>query len=148
MIDLHCHILPNIDDGPKSIEQSLKMASVLEQSGYKQVVATPHAVPGTHWMPSPASIRERVAELNQALRDESIQVTIIYWTVSWLSGIWLASNVHVPWFFWLVPIVLGILCAITLWKRALVRSTSICFVIVGLCRIIYPKSVLGILIKC
>lgn len=77
MIDLHCHILPNIDDGPKSIDQSLEMARVFEQAGYQQVVATPHAVPGTSWMPSPATIRERVAQLNQALRDEGIQLTVL-----------------------------------------------------------------------
>jgi len=77
MIDLHCHILPNIDDGPKSIQQSLEMARIFEQAGYKQVIATPHAVPGTSWMPSPAAIRERVAELNQAIQDESIQLTIL-----------------------------------------------------------------------
>ncbi len=53
------------------------MAQVFEKNGYEQVVATPHAVPGTHWMPSPAAIRERVAELNQALRDESIQLTVL-----------------------------------------------------------------------
>jgi len=77
MIDLHCHILPGIDDGSKSMEQSLEMARVFEQAGYEQVVTTPHTVPGTSWMPSPATIRERVAELNQAIRDESIQLTVL-----------------------------------------------------------------------
>ena len=88
MIDLHCHILPNIDDGPKSIEQSLKMAQILEKAGYSHVVATPHAVPGTHWMPSPAAIREGVAELNQALQDEGIELTV-------LSGMELALDPQV-----------------------------------------------------
>lgn len=41
------------------------------------MVATPHAVPGTSWMPFPATIRERVAELNQAIRDEGIQLTVL-----------------------------------------------------------------------
>jgi protein-tyrosine phosphatase len=77
MIDLHCHILPKIDDGSKSIKQSLEMAQVFEQAGYQQVAATPHTVPGTRWMPSPAAIRERVAELNQAIRDKSIQLTVL-----------------------------------------------------------------------
>ena len=89
MIDLHCHILPDIDDGPKSIDQSLEMARGFEEAGYEQVVATPHAVPGTHWMPSPATIRERVAELNQALRDEGIQLTI-------LPGMEIALDPQIP----------------------------------------------------
>ena len=89
MIDLHCHILPDIDDGPKSIDQSLAMARGFEEAGYEQVVATPHAVPGTHWMPSPAAIRERVAELNQALQDEGIQLTI-------LPGMEIALDPQIP----------------------------------------------------
>jgi protein-tyrosine phosphatase len=89
MIDLHCHILPNIDDGPKSIKQSLEMARIFEKAGYEKVVATPHAVPGTHWMPSPATIRERVAELNQALQYESIHLTV-------LPGMEIALDPQVP----------------------------------------------------
>jgi len=77
MIDLHCHILHGIDDGSKSMEQSLEMARVFQQAGYQQVVATPHTVPGTTWMPAPATIRERVAELNQALRDQGTQLTVL-----------------------------------------------------------------------
>ena len=45
-------------------------------AGYKQVVATPHAVPGTHWMPSPANIEKRVDELNRALGDEGIGLSV------------------------------------------------------------------------
>jgi protein-tyrosine phosphatase len=89
MIDLHCHILPGIDDGPKSMDQSLAMACVFEQAGYEQVVATPHAVPGTSWMPSPATIRELVAELNQALRDQGILLTV-------LPGMEIALDPHIP----------------------------------------------------
>ena len=77
MIDLHNHILPNIDDGPKTIDQSIEMARIMAKAGYRQVVATPHAVPGTHWMPSPSDIEERVAELNQALQDEDMELTIL-----------------------------------------------------------------------
>lgn len=89
MIDLHCHILPGIDDGSKSMEQSLEMARVYEQAGYEQVVATPHAVPRTSWMPSPATIRERVAELNQAIRDQGIQLTV-------LPGMEIALDPQIP----------------------------------------------------
>jgi len=76
-IDLHCHILPGIDDGAKSMEQSLQLARIYEQAGYDRVVATPHAVPGTSWMPSPATIKEHLAELNQAIRFEGILLNVL-----------------------------------------------------------------------
>lgn len=43
MIDIHAHILPGIDDGAKSLEESLIMAEMAVQSGVRVLVATPHS---------------------------------------------------------------------------------------------------------
>jgi protein-tyrosine phosphatase len=43
MVDLHCHILPGIDDGPDSMEESLAMAECAIADGITHVVATPHS---------------------------------------------------------------------------------------------------------
>jgi protein-tyrosine phosphatase len=43
MIDVHCHILPGLDDGPESIETSLAMAESAIADGITHVVATPHS---------------------------------------------------------------------------------------------------------
>ena len=42
MIDIHSHILPNIDDGAKNTEMSLEMAQSYIENGYTEVIATPH----------------------------------------------------------------------------------------------------------
>jgi protein-tyrosine phosphatase len=42
MIDIHCHILPGIDDGPEKIETTLEMLSMAEKDGITHIVATPH----------------------------------------------------------------------------------------------------------
>ena len=42
MIDFHCHVIPKIDDGASSVEESLKILSMLEGQGIKKVIATPH----------------------------------------------------------------------------------------------------------
>jgi len=42
MIDIHCHILPGLDDGAKSMEQALEMARMAVGDGIKIIVATPH----------------------------------------------------------------------------------------------------------
>ncbi len=77
MIDLHCHILPGIDDGPKTLKESLVMARIFEQAGYSHVVATPHAVPGTTWMPKPEEIRSQLTELNQAIAKNGIKLKVL-----------------------------------------------------------------------
>jgi len=46
MVDLHCHILPGIDDGPDNLEESLAMAEDAIADGITHVAATPHASDG------------------------------------------------------------------------------------------------------
>lgn len=43
MIDIHCHILPEVDDGPKSWETAESMCRMAVQDGIEHIVATPHA---------------------------------------------------------------------------------------------------------
>ena len=42
MIDIHAHILPNVDDGSNGMEESLKMLKDAEQQGITDVILTPH----------------------------------------------------------------------------------------------------------
>ena len=44
--DLHCHYLPNIDDGVRSIDEGLALCRGLRELGFSTVVATPHMRPG------------------------------------------------------------------------------------------------------
>lgn len=48
MIDLHCHILPGVDDGPHSPEESLEMARIAVKDGIRAIVATPHTLNGLY----------------------------------------------------------------------------------------------------
>jgi protein-tyrosine phosphatase len=43
MVDLHCHILPGLDDGPQTIEESVEMAQAAIADGITHIVATPHS---------------------------------------------------------------------------------------------------------
>lgn len=42
MIDTHSHILPELDDGSKSVDESIKMLQVLKEQGITHIIATPH----------------------------------------------------------------------------------------------------------
>jgi protein-tyrosine phosphatase len=63
MIDIHCHILPGLDDGPKEQEMSFEMAEMAVAEGITHVVATPHASPAHQFVPE--LIDERRNELQR-----------------------------------------------------------------------------------
>jgi protein-tyrosine phosphatase len=74
MVDLHHHLLPGLDDGPKDLETSIAMARMAAEDGITHVVATPHA--SNRFSFDPAAIAERAAALRQALAAESIPLTV------------------------------------------------------------------------
>jgi protein-tyrosine phosphatase len=47
-VDIHCHILPGLDDGPARIEESLRMLEIARKDGVSSIVATPHIKVGVH----------------------------------------------------------------------------------------------------
>lgn len=47
-IDIHTHILPEVDDGARTMEESMQMLDLLYQQGVRTVVATPHFEPGSN----------------------------------------------------------------------------------------------------
>ena len=65
MVDLHCHILPGIDDGAQTIEDSLAMARDAIQDGITCVVGTPHASTQYHF--DYAKVRAAREELQNRL---------------------------------------------------------------------------------
>ncbi len=70
MIDLHCHVLPGIDDGPATIEGSLEIARRAAAAGTHVLVATPHV--SWRYRNDAATIAELVAELNERLAREEV----------------------------------------------------------------------------
>ena len=70
MIDLHCHVLPGIDDGPATVEGSLELARLAAAGGTDVLVATPHV--SWRYRNDAATIAERVAELNERLASEEV----------------------------------------------------------------------------
>lgn len=54
MIDLHCHLLPGVDDGSRTVEQSVRVLTAMRESGVTAVCLTPHHTVGhlSHGIPS------------------------------------------------------------------------------------------------
>ncbi len=61
-IDIHCHCLPGVDDGPERMEESLRMLVTAYRDGIRSIVATPHYYPGQN-NASPEQIREKLWQL-------------------------------------------------------------------------------------
>src|ERR1700693_4817979 len=51
MIDIHCHLLPNLDDGAESLEMACAMAEMAIEDGITHVIGTPHASPAFPFVP-------------------------------------------------------------------------------------------------
>ena len=73
MVDLHCHILPGLDDGPKTMEDSLAMAEDAIADGITHVVATPHA--SSSYSFDFALVRAAHKELSARLGDRLVLAT-------------------------------------------------------------------------
>jgi len=77
MIDLHCHLLPGVDDGAVDLPASLAMARIAVADGIKVVACTPHIYPGMYENTGPA-IRRAVAELQSRLDEAAIPLRLTY----------------------------------------------------------------------
>jgi protein-tyrosine phosphatase len=75
VIDLHSHILPGIDDGAGTIEQSLELARIMVDAGTEAVAATPHV--RDDYPTSPKTMERLVAQLQGALADHDVALRLL-----------------------------------------------------------------------
>ncbi|MEK4870704.1 tyrosine-protein phosphatase [Niallia sp. FSL W8-1348] len=76
MIDIHSHILPGIDDGAQTIEDSIKMAKAAVNEGITTIIATPHHK-NNQFNNLKSSILTKVNDLNTVLKQENIPLTVL-----------------------------------------------------------------------
>lgn len=76
MIDTHCHILPGVDDGAKSLAESMAMAKEAAKQGITKIVATPHHNNGLYEN-NGYDIITAVNQLNKQLKDENIPIEVL-----------------------------------------------------------------------
>ncbi len=75
MIDLHCHLLPGIDDGPATPAESIQLCRLAVADGITHAIVTPHIHPG-RWPNTKASIAQLSARLQRALDKRDIPLKI------------------------------------------------------------------------
>jgi len=76
LIDLHCHLLPGIDDGAKSLEMSFEMARIAHHDGITVAACTPHILPTVYDNTGPA-IKAAVSHLQSELTKAKIPLRLV-----------------------------------------------------------------------
>ncbi|WP_214825875.1 tyrosine-protein phosphatase [Exiguobacterium algae] len=75
MIDIHCHLLPAVDDGPGTVEQAVEMAKRAAQEGVTAIVVTPHAF-HPQFETEDLNVQKAVDNLQQVLNQENIKIDL------------------------------------------------------------------------
>ena len=91
LIDIHCHILPGIDDGAANEKESLKMFRMAAAAGIREIIATPHF----HYKrgnAKPAQIKALAAQMQQHLAEANIPIQLhagneLYYSHSLLDAV-------------------------------------------------------------
>lgn len=74
--DIHCHILPYIDDGAKDMNESIRMAAIASENGIQSIIATPHYIEGLKYN---NALTNQIAleDLNKELIKRGICIKIL-----------------------------------------------------------------------
>lgn len=97
-IDLHCHLLPGIDDGCQTVEQSLECVRRWKQAGFVGSACTPHVGPSWYRSNTPENIHRWLRELRGHLADADLQYEL------WDGGEVRINEDTIEWFsYWGLP---------------------------------------------
>ena len=73
--DIHSHLLPSIDDGSRSMEESLELISSLKELGFSKLITTPHIM-SDYYKNTAKIIKEGLNNVRNALNKSNIQISI------------------------------------------------------------------------
>ena len=75
-VDIHCHCLPGVDDGPATLADAVALCRALVDDGITVVTATPHQLGPYDGRNAPAEVRRAVADLSAVLAAEGVPLTV------------------------------------------------------------------------
>jgi len=71
VIDVHCHLLPGVDDGPATMDEAIALARLSVANGVRAAICTPNVYPG-RWNNTHASLTPALADFRVALAENQI----------------------------------------------------------------------------
>ena len=76
MTDIHSHIIFNVDDGSKSVEESLELLKMLKSVGFDNVIMTPHYIEGSEYCSLNREKLEKLAILKEEVKRHHIDINL------------------------------------------------------------------------
>ena len=76
IVDIHCHVLPGLDDGAPDMATSVAMARLAVTAGITTVIGTPHWIEGEHET-DPIQVRQTAKDLQAELHRLAIPLTVL-----------------------------------------------------------------------
>ena len=76
MIDIHCHVLPGIDDGSQSLEESLMILEDMAAHGFTEIICTPHYIADSQYATSNVIKSAKLNALQAAANDKGINIKL------------------------------------------------------------------------
>lgn len=73
--DLHSHLIPGIDDGAKTMEESIQLIKKLQKMGYRKLITTPHIM-SDYYRNTPEIILDGLVKLREEIARENIEIEI------------------------------------------------------------------------
>ena len=74
-VDIHSHFIPGIDDGAKTIEDSIELISAMKDFGYRKVITTPHIM-SDYYRNTPEIILSGLEKVRAALKENNIDIEV------------------------------------------------------------------------
>ncbi len=74
-VDMHSHFIPGIDDGSKSMKESVEMITTMAELGYRKVITTPHIM-GDFYKNTPENIGAGLEQVRRAVKEAGVNIEI------------------------------------------------------------------------
>ena len=76
IVDMHCHVLPGVDDGPATMEDSIAILREAERQGIGRMIVTPHYHPGRYTVPG-GKVLETLDQVRKALKKARVDIDLV-----------------------------------------------------------------------
>lgn len=76
IVDMHCHVLPGVDDGPSTMDESLAVLREARRQGIGKMIVTPHFHPGRYMVPA-AQVKATIEDVRRRLELEKLDLQIV-----------------------------------------------------------------------
>ena len=83
--DIHCHLLPGIDDGSNSIEESIEILRRAEKEGVSEIVLTPHYIENTRYNCNNKNKQDLFEKLKEAMEQSGINIKLYLGNENYMS---------------------------------------------------------------